>query len=65
MPKLKSNRGTAKRFKLTGSGKVRRRKAFKNHILTKKSANRKRNLGQPGLVSEADRGRIKRLLPYG
>lgn len=65
MPKLKSNRGAAKRLKITGSGKVRRRKAFKNHILTKKSSKRKRNLGQPGLVSAADRDRIKRLLPYG
>lgn len=65
MPKLKSNRGAAKRFKITGSGKIRRRKAFKNHILTKKSANRKRNLAQPGLVSDADYARIKRLLPYG
>jgi large subunit ribosomal protein L35 len=65
MPKLKTNRGTAKRFKLTGTGKVRRRKAFKNHILTKKSSKRKRNLGQPTLVSASDRERIKRLLPYG
>ena len=65
MGKLKSNRGTAKRFKITGTGKVKRSKAFKNHILTKKSANRKRNLAQSGLVSDADMGRIKRLLPYG
>jgi large subunit ribosomal protein L35 len=65
MPKLKTHRGAAKRFKLTGSGKVKRAKAFKNHILTKKSAKRKRGLAKATLVSDADRKRIDVLLPNG
>jgi large subunit ribosomal protein L35 len=62
MPKMKTHRGAAKRFRLTGSGKVMRRKAFKNHILEKKSPDRKRRLGRPADVAPGDRDRIERLL---
>jgi large subunit ribosomal protein L35 len=64
MPKMKSNRGAAKRFKTTGSGKLRRAKAFRSHILTKKSAKRKRNLRKSGLVDSTNVRGIRRLLPY-
>ncbi len=64
MPKMKSNRGAAKRFKATGSGKIRRNKAFTSHILTKKSTKRKRNLRKTGLVAESNQRSIRRLLPY-
>jgi large subunit ribosomal protein L35 len=64
MPKIKTHRGAAKRFRLTSKGKVRRAKAFSNHILTKKSPKRKRNLRQMTLVSDADAPRIKRLIPH-
>ncbi len=64
MPKMKTHRGAAKRFKVSGSGKVKRRKAYKSHILTKKSAKRKRNLRQGTLVSDGDYKRIKTLIPY-
>jgi len=64
MPKMKTNRGAAKRFKATGSGKIRRSKAFTSHILTKKSTKRKRNLRKSGLIVEADRKAVKRMLPY-
>jgi large subunit ribosomal protein L35 len=62
MPKMKSHRGTAKRFEVTGSGKLKRRRANKNHILEKKSSKRKNKLGKPTLVSEHDTKRIRRLL---
>ena len=62
MPKQKTNRSAAKRFKKTGSGKIKRRKAFTSHILTKKSPKRKRKLRKPTLVSRADEKRVKRLL---
>jgi large subunit ribosomal protein L35 len=62
MPKMKSHRGAAKRFKVTPNGKIRRRKAFVNHILEKKSSKRKRRLQSPALVSERDEKRVKRLL---
>ncbi len=62
MPKMKSHRGAAKRFKVTGSGKIVRRKAYKNHILEKKSPKRKRHLGQMAEVSGPDQDRIRRLL---
>jgi len=63
MPKMKTHRGAAKRFKVTGSGKVRRNKAFKSHILTKKTAKRKRRLRQAGLVATTgDVKRVKRLI---
>lgn len=64
MPKIKTNRGAAKRFKTTGSGKIVRRKAFASHILTKKSTKRKRNLRKAGLVDSSDLKNINRLLPY-
>jgi len=62
MPKQKTNKSAAKRFRLTGTGKIRRRQANKSHILTKKTAKRKRQLTQPALVSKADKDRVKRLL---
>ena len=61
---MKSHRGAAKRFKKTGSGKISRQKANKQHILTKKSTKRKRGLRQDALISDADERRVKRLLPY-
>lgn len=64
MPKLKTHRGAAKRFKKTSGGKIKRAKAFKSHILTKKSSKRKRQLDQGTLVSEADLKRIGRMIPY-
>jgi len=62
MPKQKTNRGAAKRFKQTANGKIKRKKAFLRHILTKKSSKRKRALRTPAYVHKADEGRIKRLL---
>lgn len=64
MPKMKTHRGAAKRLKVTGSGKIKRSKAYKSHILTKKSSKRKRNLRQSGLVSSGDLKRIKKVIPY-
>ncbi|MFH2011607.1 MAG: 50S ribosomal protein L35 [Pseudomonadota bacterium] len=64
MPKLKTNRGAAKRFKLTKSGKVKRAKAFRNHILTKKSTKRKRGLRQAGYLEKVDSKVVKKLIPY-
>jgi large subunit ribosomal protein L35 len=63
MPKMKTNRATAKRLKRTGKGKLRRHKANKSHILTKKTRKRKRSLRQGTLVSKADEKRMNRLLP--
>ncbi|MBR0599459.1 50S ribosomal protein L35 [Sinanaerobacter chloroacetimidivorans] len=60
--KMKSHRGASKRFKLTGSGKVKRNKAYKSHILTKKSAKRKRGLRKATLLTSADLKRIKSVL---
>jgi large subunit ribosomal protein L35 len=65
MPKMRSNRGASKRFSLTGTKKVRRNKAYTNHILTKKSTKRKRNLRKPGLVSSSEERRVKRMLTVG
>jgi len=62
MPKVKTNSGTKKRFKVTGSGKIKRKHAFKSHILTKKTTKQKRNLTKAGLVHESDEKRIKNLL---
>ena len=62
MPKMKTNSGAKKRFKLTGSGKLKRKHAYKSHILTKKSTKRKRNLTHSGLVDKADVNNIKLLL---
>jgi large subunit ribosomal protein L35 len=64
VPKLKTNRGAAKRFKKTGTGKVKMKKAFARHILTKKSANRKRGLRRPKIVSKTDMKGIEKLIPY-
>jgi len=64
MPKMKSNRGAAKRFNRTGSGKWKRNNAFARHILTKKSAKRKRNFRSSELVAPADTAQLNRLLPY-
>lgn len=64
MPKIKTNRGAAKRFRKTGTGKIRRNKAFTSHILTKKSTKRKRDLRQATLVAKADAANIARLIPY-
>ena len=63
MPKIKSNRAAAKRFRATASG-VRRNKAYASHILTKKSTKRKRNLRQGAMVDSANIKSIKKLLPY-
>ena len=60
--KMKSHRGARKRFRLTGTGKVKRNKAYKSHILTKKSAKRKRGLRKATLLSSADLKRIKKVL---
>jgi large subunit ribosomal protein L35 len=64
MPKLKTNRGAAKRFKSTGTGKIVRSKAFANHILTKKTTKRKRNLRKSELVHPTNKRSVSRLLPY-
>ncbi|MGL1933114.1 MAG: 50S ribosomal protein L35 [Desulfotalea sp.] len=64
MPKMKTKRGAAKRFKATGTGKLKRAKAFTSHILTKKSTKRKRGLRQSDLVSSADSKSIRKILPY-
>ncbi len=65
MPKLKTHKGAAKRFRLTASGKVKRGHSHARHILTKKSAKRKRFLDIDGLVAKADVKLVKRMLPYG
>lgn len=62
MPKMKTNKGAAKRFKKTAKGKVKRGHAYTSHILTKKSPKKKRNLRKPDLVAKSDAKRIKRLL---
>jgi large subunit ribosomal protein L35 len=62
MPKMKTNSSAKKRFTITGSGKIKRKHAFKSHILTKKSKKRKRNLTYFGTVSKADEKNIKLLL---
>ncbi|MBF0529440.1 MAG: 50S ribosomal protein L35 [Deltaproteobacteria bacterium] len=64
MPKLKSNRGAAKRFKTTGSGRIARSKANARHILTKKTTKRKRNLRKGELVHDTNERAVKRMLPY-
>ncbi len=64
MPKMKTAKGAAKRFRMTARRKIKREKAFANHILTKKSQSRKRNLRKPSLIADSDYDRIRRLLPY-
>ncbi|WP_298171048.1 50S ribosomal protein L35 [Acidithiobacillus sp.] len=65
MPKMKTNRGAAKRFKRTGSGKFKHRQAFLNHILTKKTTKRKRHLRHTLVTSGSDQAALRRMLPYG
>ena len=65
MPKMKTNRAAAKRFRFTSSGKIKRAKAYRSHILTKKSRQRKRNLRQAVMVDKSNAAAIKRMLPYG
>ncbi|RDC63045.1 50S ribosomal protein L35 [Adhaeribacter pallidiroseus] len=62
MPKVKTKSGAKKRFSLTGTGKIKRKHAFKSHILTKKTTKQKRSLTHVGLVSDADMGRVKAML---
>jgi len=63
MPKMKTHRGAAKRFKKTGCGKFKRHRAYGSHLLTKKSARRKRRLRKPATVSASDYKRVEKLLP--
>ncbi len=65
MPKIKTKRGAVKRFRLTASGKIKRSRAFKRHILTSKATKRKRHLDIDTLVNDADRRRVRQMLPYG
>jgi large subunit ribosomal protein L35 len=65
MPKMKTHRGTAKRVKKTGTGKLKRMRAYKSHILTKKTQKRKRRLRKPDLVAKGDAKRLHKLRPYG
>lgn len=62
MPKMKTNSGAKKRFELTGSGKIKRKHAFKSHILTKKTTKQKRNLTYSAIVTKADEKRVKALI---
>jgi large subunit ribosomal protein L35 len=64
MPKMKTNRGAAKRFKRSASGGFKRAQSFRRHILTKKSTKRKRQLRSPSQVAAVDVGMVKRMLPY-
>ncbi len=65
MPKIKTHRGAAKRFKLTATGKIKRSQAYKRHILTKKTTSRKRKLDQEVLVSRGDHLKVLKMIPYG
>ncbi len=64
MPKLKTNRGAAKRFKVTGSGRIKRGQSFRRHILTKKSTKRKRQLRSPSAVAKVDVASVRQMLPF-
>ena len=64
MPKMKSNKAAAKRFKKTGTGELKRMKAYKSHILTKKTAKRKRNLRKAALTDSTNIKNMKKILPY-
>ena len=64
MPKMKTNRAAAKRFRVTGSGRIRRAKAGKSHLMRGKSANRLRRLKNHDMVDKADEKRVARLIPY-
>ena len=64
MPKMKTSRAAAKRFKVTGTGKLKRSKAYKSHILTKKTTKNKRNLRKPAMVDATNVKNMKKILPY-
>ena len=64
MPKIKTNRAAAKRFKATGTGKLKRNKAYKSHILTKKTTKRKRNLRKSTIADQTNVKNMKKVLPY-
>ncbi|MGE5304511.1 MAG: 50S ribosomal protein L35 [Alphaproteobacteria bacterium] len=64
MPKIKTNRGAAKRFRVTGSGKVKRNKGFKSHLLSSKGKKRKRHLRQGALVAAVENKNVRRMIPY-
>ena len=64
MPKMKTNRSAAKRFKVTGTGKLKRNKAYKRHILTKKTTKTKRNLRKAAIVDATNVKNMKKILPY-
>jgi large subunit ribosomal protein L35 len=64
MPKMKTHRGVAKRFRVTATGKIVRRRAAKSHLLTKKTRHKKHAMKKPAVVSPGDRNSIDRLLPY-
>jgi large subunit ribosomal protein L35 len=64
MPKMKTHSGAAKRFKKTGTGKIKRAMAYKRHILTSKDTKRKRQLGGTTMVSDADHAKVARMIPY-
>ena len=64
MPKIKTNKSAAKRFKLTGTGKLKRNKAYKRHILTKKTTKTKRNLRHPAMTDQSNVKNMKKILPY-
>lgn len=65
MPKMKTRKGAAKRFKSTKSGKFKRSKAYGKHLLTNKSAKRRRNLRKSAILTDSDQKRVSRMLPYG
>jgi len=64
MPKIKTCRGAAKRFKVTGSGRIKRGKAYRRHILSHKGRKRKRQLRSAGLIAEVDHQNVRKLIPY-
>ncbi len=64
MPKIKTNRGAAKRFRKTASGAFKRSQSFRRHILTKKSTKRKRHLREPAMIASCDSAMVRRMLPY-
>jgi large subunit ribosomal protein L35 len=64
MPKIKTNRAAAKRFSLTKTGKVKRAKAYKSHILSSKTTKRKRNLRKSATISKVEQRNVRRLIPY-
>ena len=64
MPKMKTNRGAAKRFKVTGTGKILYSKSHANHILTKKTSKRKRTLRKRDVMDKSNKGMVKQLIPY-